>query len=118
MCWEELNKARYEIHNNRNRLNTGNTACNLVEQYHCKFCNFERDLISRKWLGLACDKNTSITKKKESQVKRKKYWQNKLETFVPYGLNKRVEYCTYYTNIVSYTNVSIYAIPQTPFFKY
>ena len=109
-------KLNIRFNNNRNHLNTGNTACNL-EQYHSKICNFEGDLqlISRKWLGVADDKSISVTKRKETSDKREKYCQNKWETFIPYGLNKCVEFFTYCTNIGRHIYISSYDKPQTPF---
>ena len=61
------------MNNNRNQLNTGNKAFRLEKHsYHSKICNFEKELllIPIERLRIADGKNTLVTKKKKTLVKR------------------------------------------------
>ena len=66
--------------------------CTLVEHFlNSKDCNFEEHLILMpiEQIKIAKDPNKSIEEKKNILAQREIFWQNKLKTFIPHGLNKR-----------------------------
>ena len=80
------------FNNTRNHLRIGQVNCTLVEHFlNSNDCNFEDHLILMpiEQIKIAKDPNKSMEEKKKILAQREIFWQNKLQTFIPHGLNKR-----------------------------
>ena len=56
-----------------------------------KQCNFERHATVTAIEQIRCYKNKEITTERKMEIlkKREQFWQRELNTFKPYGMNKR-----------------------------
>jgi hypothetical protein len=80
------------FNNTRNHLRICQATCKLVEHFlNSNECNMEEHLILMpiEQIRIATDPNRSLEEKKHLLSKREIFWQNKLKTFTPDGLNKR-----------------------------
>ena len=80
------------MNNNRYHLRTGNAACRLVKHFlNSPDCNMQMHLsvapIEQLRLGMLGDR--ALEDKKRILHEREIFWQKKLMTFTPHGLNKR-----------------------------
>ena len=80
------------MNNNRSHLKNNIVKCELVRHFReSKTCKFEEDLqiMPIEKLRISEDASRSTEDKKRILKDREAFWQKKLKTLSPYGLNKR-----------------------------
>ena len=81
-------KLNIRMNNNRNHLKLPSPMCKLVQHFkNSTTCNMETDMILTPIEQLKSYANAPTAK--ETLHRREIFWQNKLSTFEPSGLNKR-----------------------------
>ena len=91
-----VGKSEYPLNirnnNTRNHLRTGYTSCNLVEHFYTStICNLEKDMriMPIEQISIHDDPHRTAYEKKNILRKREIFWQHKLDTFKPHGMNTR-----------------------------
>ena len=80
------------LNNHRSHINTKFTACKLTQHYiNNPGCKFEQHAKITAIEQLRCYKNDKFTDEMKDEIlkRRERYWQNRLQTFTPFGINKR-----------------------------